>query len=70
MKDKQIKEIHALMENFFCENEIPLHHILAFITTTFVGTLEMHGYSQDFFDKTCERMKNEFREKRKIRGSK
>ncbi len=67
MKDKQIKELHGLLENYCDEYEIPLHEILAFITAIFVGTLEMHGYSEDFFDKTCERMKQEFREKRKLR---
>lgn len=37
----------------------------ALLSSIFVGTMEMHGWSQDFMDRTCDRMKENFRNKRK-----
>ena len=42
--------------------------ILAFFTTCLVGTCELAGFSQEFFDESCEFMKRDFAEKREFRN--
>lgn len=64
LSQEQINEMHALLDNHGKEKGYRPTQMLAFLTSTFVGTMEMHGYSQDFMDRTCDMMKKKFREKR------
>ena len=62
--DQVAKDLHEMLEEYARKNDVTLSCMLAFLTTSFVGTLEMHGYDEEFFDKTCLRMKEEFKKKR------
>lgn len=37
--------------------------LLAYFSLTFVGTLAMKGYSEEFFEKTLDRMREDFNKK-------
>lgn len=65
MKDKEIIELWHLLESHCKSKNYTKSEVLCFLSTCFVGTMEMHGYSQDFMDRTCDRMKENFRKKRK-----
>jgi len=58
-------ELWSLLEGYVQKKQIKPSHVLAFLTTSLVGTAEKHGLSQEFFDKTCDRMKVKFAEKRR-----
>jgi len=64
MEQNEINELHAILENYVREKGLKVSEALSFLTTTFVGTMVIHGYTEDFFDKTCERMKQHFKEKK------
>ncbi len=60
MEQHDINELHKLLENFALEKGYSHSNIMAFLSVTFLGTMAMRGYSQEFFDKTCENMKNSY----------
>lgn len=61
MKQSDINELHKIIEDFAIEKGYDTKHFLIFLTSCLTGTMAMKGYSQDFFDTTCERMKNNFK---------
>lgn len=65
MTDAEIKKLHKLIENHCQAKGFTVPQILRFLSLCFVGTVEMHGYSEEFFDATLERMKKQFKEKRR-----
>lgn len=65
MKQEQINEMWALLEKHAQEKNYKISQVLAFLSTCLVGTMAMHGYTEEFFDATCERMKVNFRKKKK-----
>jgi len=69
MDQEDINELHGLIQNYAIEKGYETKHLLAFLTSVFIGTMEMKGYSQEFMDATCDRMKVKFREKRKENGA-
>ena len=67
MDDKDIKELLAMMTDWAHSKGYETKHLLAFLTATFVGTMEMDGKSQEFMNATCDRMKDHFKAKRAVR---
>lgn len=65
MNQEQINELWQILEDHCQNKKYRPSQVMAFLSTCFVGTVAKHGYSQHFFDETCERMKVGFREKRK-----
>ncbi len=61
MNQLKINEIHEILIKYCIENNIKPSEIMAFITATFIGQMALSGYSQDFFDKTVEKMKEKFK---------
>lgn len=63
MEDEDVKELHSMITNWAGKKGYQTSHLLAFLTSTFVGTMVMKNYSEDFMKRTCERMLNQFKEK-------
>ncbi len=51
------------------EKKYPLSYVKAFLSLCLTGTMEMNGSSQEFFDATLQRMREDFRRKRKERDA-
>ena len=64
LSQEKINELHKILCKYFDENEFSIAQALGFLSITFIGTMAMHGYSDQFFDATVERMKLQFREKK------
>lgn len=64
MNQEDAEELHNIINEWGMSKEYKTHEMLAFITCLFVGNMEMYGYSQEFMDKTCDRMKKQFMAKR------
>jgi|GEM_PF-2791824 len=58
---EEIDELHRLILVFAIANGWSRSAVLAFLKISFVGTMAMANYSDEFFDKTCERMKEKFK---------
>jgi hypothetical protein len=65
MKDEDIQELHTIMTDWAMSKGYNSTHLLAFLSATFACSMEMTGYSQEFMDQTCDRMKENFRSERK-----
>lgn len=63
------QNLHAIIEKYVKDKNYTPSQVLSFLSSTFVGTMAMNGFSEEFFDATCERMKESFKEKRKSFGS-
>lgn len=61
MNNEDIKELHALITDWAYEKGYETKHLLAFFSQTFIGTMAMKGYDEDFFDSTVDLMKKRFR---------
>jgi hypothetical protein len=64
MEQYQINTLHEVLEDHCKQMGYKVSEVLSFLSVSFVGTMAMHGYSEEFFDATCERMKIQFREKK------
>jgi hypothetical protein len=64
MNQIEINELHKIIEDHCNIKGYTVAQILAFLSLTFIGTLIINGYSEEFVDKTAERMKVKFREKK------
>lgn len=64
LSQDKINEIHIKLFQSFNEYELSIGQALGFLAITFVGTMAMSGYSDDFFDATVERLKIQFRDKK------
>ncbi len=75
MKDKEQNyemaiELYKVLSDKCEEMDCGRNDILAFLSCTLTGTMEMYGASVESFDRTMDRMKELFREKRKERQNK
>ena len=61
------KDLHRLVLKRAKQKEYTQAEILAWLTATLVGTCELRGQSQEFFNETCEMMKIDFAKKREDR---
>lgn len=60
--------LHKMILEFCLENNVSQAEALAFLSLTFTGTLAIAGYSEDFVEKTFERMKEQYKtQKEKIK---
>ena len=64
MDQEDIEELHDLINEWGMSKGYKTHEMLAFFTCLLVGNIEMHGYSQEFMNETCDRMKKQFMHKR------
>ena len=60
MRQDDIDDLHELMQNFLIEREYKPSEMMAFLTSQFLGTMAMYGYTHDFFNKTIDRMKDTY----------
>lgn len=60
MNQKDINEAHLMLVEHFLKKDFKPSQIMSFLTATFIGQMALNGYSDDFFDKTVERMKVKF----------
>lgn len=60
MNDEEIKELHEILIKYAVEKRWRNSQILAFLTSTLVGTMAIQGYDQDFADSTFDLMKKRF----------
>lgn len=58
--------VRLALINALAENDLNETDALAILMMIFTGTMEKVGYSIDFFDRTVEKMKEDFRLKRAI----
>jgi|GEM_PF-7081944 len=65
--DEFYREIHQEIDPVFQNRNLKITHILAYLSLSFSGSLEMHGYSEDFAEKTFNRMLEKFKSLRKER---
>jgi len=59
--NKITTDLHEIITKRAIEKGYTTTQLLGFLCSVFVGTMVMRGYSQEFFDKTCERMKDQFK---------
>lgn len=64
LSQEEVEEMHRVLENHVQAKGYNRVQVGALLSSIFVGTMEMYGWSQDFMDRTCDRMKDKFREKR------
>jgi hypothetical protein len=64
MSQEDIIELHALITDWAYNKKYDTPTLLSFLYVTFIGTLDMKGYSQDFVDRTSEKMKEDFKKRR------
>ena len=64
LTQEKITDLHKILCKYFDENEFSVEQALGFLCMTFIGTMALNGYSDQFFDATVERMKLQFREKK------
>ncbi len=57
MSHDEIIELHSIMEKYCLDRNIKLEGILAFLISMIVSTIHSHGYTQEEFENTCDRMK-------------
>ena len=61
-RDDDIYEMHKIRLKFFMDRKYTSSQVLAFLSSEFVGTLALHGCSEDFVKKTFDRMFEKFKE--------
>lgn len=64
MNQEDINEAHKILLEHFIKKVFKLRDIMSFLTATFIGQMALNGHSEDFFDKTVDRMKITFRNHR------
>lgn len=64
MNQNQINTLHEIMSHFFEKENFCLSEVLGFLSITLIGTMAMNEYSDDFADRTFDKMKNDFRKKK------
>lgn len=64
MTQDEINELHKLLDDYCEKKKFTVFQILGFLTVVLMGTMEKEGYTQQFFDATCDRMKEKFKGKR------
>lgn len=64
VNQKDINELHALIENWAYSKGLSASWLLSFLTSSLIGTMEMRGYSDEFVRKTLNKMYEEFKKKR------
>lgn len=60
MKQERINLIHKDMAKLFEYHGLNQTEVLSFLMSMFAGTFVNAGYSKEFFDRTCEKMKEDF----------
>jgi hypothetical protein len=70
MKQEHVNLLSSKMLEFFEEYADSQGDVLSFVSTSFVGTMENCGFSQEFMDDTCDRMKLAFMKKRILSNEK
>lgn len=61
MKNKEIKELHKLILDWSITHNLSTYELLAYLSATFVGTMAMANYSEEFVKRTLDRLLEEFR---------
>ena len=61
MEQTEINELHKMLEMYAKDKGWSRPKVLGFLSAVFVGTMKMQGYSQEFMDATCDRMKERFK---------
>jgi len=59
------EELHKEIQDFMLLKCLSRKEILAFLTTTLVGTLALEDYSDEFVKKTFDRCYNQYLKKKK-----
>lgn len=60
VNQEDIVELHAFIENWAKNKNYGRSELLAFLATTFVGTMVMSSFSEEFMDATLSMMKVKF----------
>lgn len=63
-------ELYELIQDYIDRHDIKISEFLAFITPMFIGTAEMHGFSEEFMQDTLNKMMLDFKKKREKRNAK
>ncbi len=61
MEQTEINELYKMLEMYAKDKGWSGSQILGFLSVVFIGTMKVQGYSQEFMDATCDRMKEMFK---------
>lgn len=62
-ENEDIIELNKMMLDHCIKKNIDPTDMITFLTGNLIKIMSIHGYTKEYFDHSCEGMKNTFREK-------
>ena len=60
-KESEYLELHQILLEWFIDRDKKPKHIIAFLTSMWIGQMALNGYEEDFFDATLKHMKENWK---------